>query len=352
MIMNRFLLTHLVTILFLFFPHGCGYIQESIDIAGLKGMAGDILKNFNPGSPQNLKDFIREFSLERDTQPLFLNKIKVSSLNRWKVDHPLGYELIMEKITFPSLIEHKMGNDTAVFYSYRAAPLRGRRVILWVPGMGVSDLAFRFIKRFFYQELKRDYDILFYVPPYHMERTEDGRDNGDGFFTADTERNIKVILNMVRELRTISHYLEDRGVKSIGGWGGSIGASTILLMAQMVDLDHLCIMIPIVNWETVTLENTYMKKVVSRYEREGFSVETLMKAYGLINPVNYRISVKPERVHIMYAEYDQLSPESAILNFARKNKITRIVSYKRSHATILLSDKLYEHCGMFLDSLK
>ena len=351
MIVTR-LLIHLIAILFLLLPHSCGYIQESIDIAGLKEMAADILENFNPGSPQDLRVFIREFSLERDTQPLFLNKIEVSPLNRWKVDHPLGYKLIMEKITFPSLIKHKRGNDRAVFYSYRAAPFRGRRVILWVPGMGVSDLAFRFIKRFFYQELRRDYDIVFYVPPYHMERTEDGRDNGEGFFTADTGRNIRVILHAVRELRTISHYLKDRGVKSIGGWGGSIGASMLLLTAQMVDLDHLCIMIPIINWETVTLENTYMKKVVSRYEREGFSVEILMKAYGLINPINYQISVKPERVHIMYAEYDQLSPESAILSYARKNKIMKIAAYRRSHATILLSDRLYEDCGMFLDSLK
>ncbi len=315
-------------------------------------MSGDILENFNPGSPQNLRDFIRKFSLERDTQPMFLHRIRVSPLKRWKVEHPLGYKLIMEKITFPSLIEHKRGNDTAVFYSYRTGSLRGRSVILWIPGMGVSNLAFRFIKRFFYQELKRNYDIVFYVPPYHMERTEDGRDNGEGFFSAYTERNIKVILNTVRELRTISHYLKDRGVKSIGGWGGSIGASMLLLMAQMVDLDHLCIMIPIINWETVTLKNTYMKNVLLRYEREGFSVETLMKAYGLINPISYPIRVKPERVHIMYAEYDQLSPEDAILNFARKNRITKIVSYKRSHATILLSDRLYEDCGMFLDSLK
>jgi hypothetical protein len=156
----------------------------------------------------------------------------------------------------------------------------------------------------------------------------------------------------LKELRTISQYLKDRGVKSIGGWGGSIGASMLLLMAQMVDLDHLCIMIPIINWETVTLENTYMKNVLLRYEREGFSKETLMKAYGLINPINYPIRVKPERLHIMYAEYDQLSPEVVTLNFARKNKITKIVSYRRSHATILLSDRLYEDCGMFLDSLK
>ncbi len=258
----------------------------------------------------------------------------------------------MEKISFPSLVRHKDGQDTAVFYLYRNKELNGRKVILWVPGIGVSDFAFRFIKKFFIEELKRDYDIVFYVPPFHMERSETGRKNSEGFFTADAARNVDIILNSVRELRTISGYLKDKGVKSIGGWGGSIGAAMLLLGSQMVALDHLCIMIPIIDWDTVFLNNFHMKKIVDRITKEGVREDLLARAYGLINPANYSLNIDPDRIHIMYAEYDQLTPSKIIVDYAKEKRISKIVSYKRSHATILLTSKLYKDCGYFLDSLK
>ncbi len=77
-----------------------------------------------------------------------------------------------------------------------------------------------------------------------------------------------------------------------------------------------------------------------------------MSGYGLINPVNYRLNIDPERIHIMYAEYDQFTPSDVIIDYAEENQISNIVSYKRRHATILLTSKLYKGCGYFMDSLK
>jgi len=335
-----------------FFICSCAAIQKKIDLAGMEDIAEDIQRDFDPGSKERLEDLINNFSLEEQTRPFFSDNINIEALDRWKIDDPLGKKLIMEKISFPSLIKHKDNNDTAIFYLYRHGDLKDRDVILWVPGMAVSDLAFLFIKQFFYEELERNYDIAFYVPPFHMERKEHGKDNGEGFFTADTEKNMQHILNAIRELRTISDYLKKKGVRHIGGWGGSIGAAMLLLTAQMVDLDHLCIMIPIINWETVFLGNEYMREIVERIKDSGYSEDLLFKAYGLINPVSYGLNINPMRIHIMYAEFDQLTPPDVITKYAIDHHISKITSYKRSHATILLTRKLYKDCGIFLDSLQ
>ncbi len=330
----------------------CASIQKSIDMRSLKDIVKDIQKDFRPGSPEDLRYLINTFSLEAYSRPVFMDQIKVDPLDRWEIDHPLGKDLIMEKISFPSLIQHKNGNDRAVFYVYRNREWKGRDVILWVPGMAVSDLAFLFIKHFFKEELKRDYDVVFYVPPFHLERTEEGKKNGDGLFTANVERNIRIFLDTVRELRTISEYLYGKGVRSIGGWGGSIGSTMLLLTSQIIELDHLCIMIPVLDWETVFLNKTYMNGVMSSLNEKGFDEELLKEAYGLINPMRYRLNVTPDRMHILFADYDRLTPPKRIMDYAEKNGITKIISYKRSHATILLTRKLYKDCGHFLDSLK
>ena len=87
----------------------------------------------------------------------------MSPLAKWHIQHPSGDKLIMEKIIFPSEIRHKNGLDNAIFYVYRTGEFKDKKVILWVPGAGVSDFAFRFIKYFFFEALARNYSIVFYV---------------------------------------------------------------------------------------------------------------------------------------------------------------------------------------------
>ena len=319
----------------------CSYLQKRMDISGLKDLAAEITADFPPGSPEKLQAFVHTTSLAKNTEPASDIHLTVSPLTKWHIQHPSGDKLVMEKITFPSGIRHKNGLDTAVFYVYRTGELKDKKVILWIPGAGVSDFAFRFIKYFFMEALVRNYNIVFYIPPYHLERTEAGKKNGEGLLTPDHERNISVLLNAVRELRTMISYLKSNGVTKIGGWGGSIGATLLLLTEQMEEFDHLNMMIPIIDFDTVIFKNTHMRDAVAQLAKAGFSENLLEQAYGIVNPVKYKLKINPDRVQIMYAEYDQLTPENAMTKFAQKNNIKKIISYPRSHATMLLSYKLY-----------
>jgi len=330
----------------------CSYVQKRMDISGLNDLAAEITPDGNTGSPEKLKAFVNTLSLKKDTEPGSNIHFAISPLTKWHMKHPSGDKLIMEKITFPSLVKHSNGSDTAVFYVYRTAELKDKKVILWVPGAGVSDFAFYFIKQFFMEALVRNYNIVFYVPPYHMERTEPGKKNGVGLFASNPEGNISVLLNSVRELRTMISYLKQNGVTMIGGWGGSIGATILLLTEQTEEFDHINVMIPVINLETVVLKNDHMRDAMAQFEKAGFSDNLLEQAYGIVNPSKYGMKADPNRVQIMVAEYDQLTPVSAMFKYAEANKIKKLMAYPRSHATILLTSRLYDDYGLFLDSLE
>jgi len=331
----------------------CSYVQKCLDISGLNDLAAEITPDAdNAGSPEKLQAFVHKTSLAKDTQPASDIHFTISPLAKWHIQNPSGDKMIMEKLTFPSRIRHQDGLDTAGFYVYRTGELKDKKVILWVPGAGVSDFAFHFIKYFFLEALTRNYNIVLYVPPYHLERKEAGKKNGEGLLTPDHERNVSVLLNSVRELRTMISYLRSSGVTKIGGWGGSIGATMLLLTGQMEEFDHLNIMIPIIDFDTVIFKNIHMRDTVAQFAKAGYSENLLEQAYGIVNPIKYKLKVDPNRIQIMYAEYDQLTPETAVIEFARRNSIRKLIAYPRSHATMLLANKLFEDYGLFLDSLE
>ena len=74
--------------LLLLFLSECTYIQKKADISGIKDIAEGMLKNFDPGDPQEIRNFIKHFSLEKQTSPVYLNQVKISPLGKWKIKHP------------------------------------------------------------------------------------------------------------------------------------------------------------------------------------------------------------------------------------------------------------------------
>ena len=343
---------HLALLLIAPLLSGCAGVQIWLDNSGLEKTTRQILQEQLTGSPTMLRAFVDTFDLDKATHPLLDVNLTVTPLDHWVLSTSAVGPVISEKIQFPSAFHRGDETDTAVFYLYRTRPLQGGKVILWVPGMGVSNLAFHFIHRFFQEALDQGYAVAVYVPPFHLERRTPGKENGEGFFSADPLSNIKVILTMVQELRVIHNHFIRQGAVSLGGWGGSMGASALLLFASLQPLRHISVMIPVVDWTTVACDNTRFRQVTTRLKAAGYDSELLHQAYGLLSPVNYAVKVQPDHIQILYAREDQLTPEAVTLAYARKTGITQITGYARSHATILLTPSLYKEYGRFLKSLK
>ncbi len=323
-------------------------ILTSVDNYSIKKLKQNLLENFDPGNADSLKLFLNNFDLSEYTRPVFVNDIKINSRTNWSLKNEFSDTLIEEVATFASFNTHLIPSDSARFYMYRKNNLENGKIILWVPGLGVSDLAFFFIKHFFIAEITNGYTVVVYIPPYHLSRKHPEKENGEGFISSNIQQNIQLQLEAIRELRTMLEYLEKQNPQEISAWGGSMGASFLLLTSKFHQFEHMNLMIPLIDWEHTMMQNKELKSLLPVYANAGIDSSLLAKAFRTISPINYQLNL-PKKTQIQLADYDQLTSKSRILDFALKNSIDNVIAYPRGHATILLSRKLYKDYERFLD---
>lgn len=259
-----------------------------------------------------------------------------------------GKDLRQERFTIPSISALRGGvRDDAVFYLYYRGRLSGKRAILWIPGYGVSDFAFGFIRKFFAAELDHNYAILFYTLPGHLERIPKGEKTGEALLSADPAVNLQTVSIVMGELEAGMKRLRERGISGFDGWGGSMGAAFLMLLAEQETFGHLVLMIPVVDWNSI-LDSPPMKPVRERLSSAGYPDELLRSAYDAVSPASRRGKILAGRVLIQYARFDRLTPESLTLDFAR-SRAFRAIGYDDSHSTILLDPKVAEDYRKFLD---
>lgn len=135
----------------------CASLETSLDNRGLAEGASNMVaapRRFGEpkGDPAELKANLADFDPFSRLDDAAIGNAKSLELDRWRLEGMPG--LHQEKIVFPSSSPLRGDReDDAVFYLYYRGELRGKPLILWVPGYGVSDLAFRFIRRLFKAEL-------------------------------------------------------------------------------------------------------------------------------------------------------------------------------------------------------
>ena len=185
-----------------------------------------------------------------------------------------------------------------------------------------------------------------------MERTEIGKKSGEGFFGASILNNTENILKSSKELNMVIKYLKSIKVKSISGWAGSMGVPMLILgNHNNIKFEHLVLMIPVLNFNTVFMHKNF-KELLGKYNGYGFPIQIIKSANDLISPIHYKLFVNSNNIQILYGKYDQLNPVSTIKKFARDNKVINIIGYNLSHATILLSKKMYTDYDKFLKKIQ
>jgi hypothetical protein len=327
---------------------GCDDFQSGFDDGGIRDVAAGMLAAYAPGSPAELAAFVKSFDLERLTRPA----VVVGRLEKRRINAPAGITLIQERVSFPSALASGLPEvDTARFYLYRQGPLGERPVILFAPGMGVQDLAFFFLQNYFERMLERGWDILLYVPPYHLERTAPGKKNGEGFFSADTLTTMRTFLSGVNDFRAAAAWLRASGVNRIGAWGGSMGAAMLLLLDNFEALDHLALMIPIVDWASVFAYSPPMREVRDRLLADGFDGRILERAHALISPSNYAVRLDSSRIQVLYGQLDHVARPEPILAWAADKGIRNLKVYDKSHTTILFESDMYRDYADFLNMI-
>ena len=274
------------------FLHGCSSIKEALDVNGM-GKAPP--RCWPPPDASRVIAFPGLIELEKtvDSFDPFSRlgsaaaiRPRIGTLDRWKLS-PDGSDFHQEKILFPSVSPVRAGApDDAVFYLYYRGDLRGKKTILWVPGYGVSDFASQFIRKLFTIELDHGYAVLFYTIPGHLERVHEGEKSGDALLSADPAVNLATVATVLGELETGMSFLRARGVESFSAWGGSMGAAFLLLLAEKERFDHLALMIPVLDWNSI-MDSPGMDRVRSRLRAAGYPDQLVQRAYQAISP-HYR----------------------------------------------------------------
>lgn len=325
--------------------NSCVRIKVWMDNSGIKGYSEMILKEYDSKTASISAEVKNDARLSTTTRAA---RIHTVPMREWRLD---GIPL-QRQATFPSYIKQSDGNyDTAIFYIYSQTELKGSDVILWIPGFGVSDFAFRFIKTFFKNELAAGYTVVFYNIPYHLGRIEQGKEAGEGLVTASNETNLENISQILDEIKVINTYLRSNGVKSVSGWGGSIGAVFLWLSSEQIQFRHMTLMIPVVDWNTLVF-HPHMSPVREVMNQSGISDSRLKDLYSAVSPINTPTLTDPDRIQILYAKYDQFTPERKTLLFAEKWNIQNVIGYQESHASILINSQMYKDNKNFISRMR
>lgn len=337
----------LITALFLI---SCADFQKYIDKTGIETSCREIIKGYRTVDPSGLSLFISRFSLTHSTAPFDTGLPDVKPIGDWKLDVSGNPGLIQEKLFFKTpLSELTHSDDRLVLYIYRNRENKNRPVLLFVPGMGVSNLALFFIKNFFTEIIRRGYTLAVYIPPYHLDRIPEGGRSGEGFFSYDTVRNIRMVTGCASELRSVIRYFKSNGISDISAWGGSMGASFLMLTADSEYYSHLTLMIPVLDWNSLLLDSEEACELKNRQVHDGFTVTELRRGYDLISPMSYNVLTPPDRILIMFARYDQLTPAALLERYRIIHKNPLIKIYNRSHSTILTDYSIYSDYALQLD---
>ncbi|MFP4618693.1 MAG: hypothetical protein ACLFMZ_07590 [Spirochaetaceae bacterium] len=361
----RYLALTLIILLILSLS-SCTLLGKRMDRSGLESMAARITEDFAPGSPEELEAFLDRIDIEEATAVTEEAAATAAASTEgrppdiWLLEGRLGSSLKERRYVFgepfeelipEEVLERKAPARDAVFYRYELEDTPSRGTVLFLPGLGVSDFAFRFIKHLFLTILEEGWDLVVYVPPFHLERVGEGEDPEYTLFSDDIEANIRYQLAMIREVRTMVRVLEMEEAGPVGTWGGSMGAATLLISSQWEDYDHAAVMIPIVDWNVVLTGNICMEKCVPAFREAGFDDELINRAYSLISPAEYAPGIKADRILVQAAKEDQLTPVSAVKEYAENRGIDKVGIYRGSHASILLSCSVYKDYRSFLSSL-
>ena len=334
----------------------CVAFQEGVDRDGIRSNARSLVERYQSQTTAGVQSYLDTVSApwRGHTMP---DDLRLESGNPRPIEHPRGDGLVHETLRFTSDFGRGESDDLSElvkegqFFIYRSeAGYDGQNAVLWLPGLGFSDLALRFVDEFFDAILEEGYILVVYIPPFHLNRLPDGGANNDLLHPGVVE-SVERFRAITHEIMTGYQWLKDQGVGRIGAWGGSIGAAALLLAGQAVDLDHLAMMIPILDFRTLIPLHPDMHPYLEQLASDGLTSDLVMQAYRHISPVAYPLPVLPERTLILAAEHDQLTPLPVITGYANMHSIDAYEIFPNSHATILLRGRVYERYREWLGEL-
>ncbi|MBI5545781.1 MAG: hypothetical protein HY901_17975 [Deltaproteobacteria bacterium] len=311
-----------------FWTAGCTVLNRQFDHLALSEMS-TIATRKSPGQGPRPLPFTTREELDRLTRPgeppVVLSEVE----DRLTI---AGEQLTQQTLSFDSAVKvHHRESDRVVAHVYRRGPLGERPVVLWVPGLGVSQRHWPSMQKNFGRILELGADVVVYEPPYHLSRKPAGADSAEILLAADFADLLSVFAQEVSDLRRLAVWLRARGVKTLGGVGTSLGAQMLMLAVTFdATFDYLLVIKPLVDWSSV-LARPEMAPVRLKIEAQEVTPQTMAQVFRALDPRSGKPRLLAQHIAILYGRDDQLALATETLALADAWDLANVKGYPCAH---------------------
>lgn len=185
-------------------------------------------------------------------------------------------------------------------------PMSGRAALILVHGYlgGYPDWE----QKFFPVRRMREwgFDVALVSLPFHGPRKDPARKGAPKFPTVDPAFNIEVWRRAIIELRELVRVARDRGARSVGVLGMSLGGYTSALLACAEPMLSVCVpMIPLASLADFSLEHNRLPGTPSQQRELHAALE---RAMAPVSPVQRASVIDSERMIVVAARGDRITP--------------------------------------------
>ena len=149
-------------------------------------------------------------------------------------------------------------------------------------------------------------DVGLFVLPYHGVRGIAGRRGPPPFPGSDPRMTNEGFRQAMGDLRDLVRWLRDRGNRQVGVMGMSLGGFTTSLAATVEP--ELAFAVPIIPLASQADFARDQGRLGSNPEEEALEHAALERVYASVSPLHRDLAISQERVLVIAAEADQITP--------------------------------------------
>jgi len=189
------------------------------------------------------------------------------------------------------------------------------------------------------------FDSVLFGLPFHGRRADKARSGRPEFPGQDPHFASEGFRQAVTDLREFVRYLRRRGHPKVGLMGMSLGGYTAALTATVeADLDFLVPIVPLASLADFALEQGELPDAP---EPRALEYELIERAYRHVSPLDREPLIAPERVLVIGAKADRITPFQHARRLARHFH-AELVSWHGGHVWQLGRDEGFRRVGELL----
>ena len=189
-------------------------------------------------------------------------------------------------------------------------------------------------------------DLAFFVLPFHGPRRR--KDGPPAFPSSDPRVTVEGFRQAVTDLRDLIHWLRTTGSPSVGVMGMSLGGYTTALAATVEP--ELAFAVPVIPLASIAAFAREQGRLDPDPHRGRLEEDALERVHARVSPLQRRLAIDPERVLVVAAEADRITPKRHAERIAEHFEAP-LTSFPGGHLLQFGRGQAFRHIGRHLGRL-